>query len=244
MTEIHSSENVQIFDSLLYISRVTEQHSGNWICVANNSLGEERAYIELYTSVETKVEMIPQFLVADINSQANFQCNVTPITAALSILWIKDGQPIILAGTSSSTSLTKINMAYEGRIRLIEPHMLQIRSVVQEDAGCYQCVVQTESQTAQATATLKLGDSPPIFVETFAQGLIFPEGSQISLKCSATSTLLPQIRWFLDDQPLDGYAPRRLSMADYVKSIGHVVSFVNITNTKVIDGGEVSLIVK
>ena len=28
-------------------------------------------------------------------------------------------------------------------------------------------------------------------------------------------------------------------MADYVKHGGHVVSFVNITNTKVLDGGEV-----
>lgn len=61
----------------------------------------------------------------------------------------------------------------------------------------------------------------------------------MSLRCSATATPLAQIRWFLDDHHLEGYAPRRLSMADYVKHGGHVVSFVNITGAKVLDGGEV-----
>ena len=101
-------------------------------------------------------------------------------------------------------------------------------------------MIQSEDETSQASGELKLGDSPPIFTETFKEGAIYEEGSIISLRCSATATPLPQIRWFLDDYPLDGYAPRRLSMADYVKHGGHVVSFVNITNVKVVDGGEVS----
>lgn len=108
--------------------------------------------------------------------------------------------------------------------------------------GCYQCVVQAEEETSQASGELKLGDSPPIFMETFQEGQIFDEGVTISLKCSATATPLPQIRWFLDEQPIDGYAPRRLSMADYVKHSGNVVSFVNITNAKIVDGGEVSVV--
>jgi len=107
--------------------------------------------------------------------------------------------------------------------------------------GSYQCVVQSEDETSQASGELKLGDSPPIFTETFKEGAIYEEGATISLRCSATATPLPQIRWFLDDYPLDGYAPRRLSMADYVKHGGHVVSYVNVSSAKVVDGGEVRM---
>ncbi|OTF74302.1 hypothetical protein BLA29_010404 [Euroglyphus maynei] len=176
--------------------------------------------------------MSPEYLVADMTSTATFVCNVSQ-GQPLSIMWVKDGQSIMVAGTSSATNTG-------GRIRLIEPHVLNIRSVVREDAGCYQCIVQAEDYSIQATGELKLGDSPPVFVDTFTEGLVFEQGSQISLKCSASSTLLPQIRWFLDGQPIDGYAPRRLTTADFVKSSGHVVSFVNITNAKVTDGGQVN----
>lgn len=240
-TPIRPSGNVQIYDSIVHIRHVTEQHSGNWICVANNSLGEERAYIELYVIRSIQVNMSPEYLVADMTSPATFVCNVSQ-GQPLSILWVKDGQPIMMTGTSSVHNTA--NNVYvtngEGRIRLIEPHVLNIRSVVREDAGCYQCIVQAEDHSStQATGELKLGDSPPVFVDTFADGLVFEQGSHISLKCSASSTLLPQVRWFLDGQTIDGYASRRLTMADYVKSSGHVVSFVNITNAKVTDGGQV-----
>ncbi|KAH7639492.1 hypothetical protein HUG17_3525 [Dermatophagoides farinae] len=240
ITPIRPSGNVQIYDSIVHIRHVTEQHSGNWICVANNSLGEERAYIELYVIRSIQVNMSPEYLVADMTSPATFVCNVSQ-GQPLSILWVKDGQPIMMTGTSSVHNTA--NNVYvtngEGRIRLIEPHVLNIRSVVREDAGCYQCIVQAEDHSStQATGELKLGDSPPVFVDTFADGLVFEQGSHISLKCSASSTLLPQVRWFLDGQTIDGYASRRLTMADYVKSSGHVVSFVNITNAKVTDGGQ------
>jgi len=131
---------VQVYDSVLAISHTTDQHSGNWICVANNSLGEERAYIELYVVRPPLVRLVPDFLVADMSSSATFMCNVTQ-GSPLSILWVKDGQPIIsasaaVAGGVIGTAVTAIGYASgEGRIRLIEPHILNIRNVVREDAG-------------------------------------------------------------------------------------------------------------
>lgn len=106
-------------------------------------------------------------------------------------------------------------------------------------AGCYQCIVEDGAEQMVTTAQLKLGDSPPVLLETFPDGQVYEEGVPVSLKCIAQATPLPQIRWFLDDLPLDGYAPRRLSQADYVTPSGQVVSYVNISNAKVVDGGEV-----
>src|SRR5699024_10392198 len=140
ITPVRPSANVQVFDSVLSISHLSEQHAGNWICVANNSLGEERAYIELYVLRPPQVRLVPDFLVADLSSSATFVCNVTQ-GSPLSILWVKDGQPIISASAAGSgaaigSSVTAIGYASgEGRIRLIEPHILNIRNVVREDAG-------------------------------------------------------------------------------------------------------------
>ncbi|OTF73547.1 hypothetical protein BLA29_015271, partial [Euroglyphus maynei] len=72
ITPIRPSTNVQIYDSIVHIRHVNEQHSGNWICVANNSLGEERAYIELYVIRPIQVNMSPEYLVADMTSTATF----------------------------------------------------------------------------------------------------------------------------------------------------------------------------
>jgi len=68
---------------------------------------------------------------------------------------------------------------------------------------------------------------------------VIDEGSPLSLICSAIGTPLPQIRWTLDDSPVEGYAPRRASTADYVKHGGQIVSYFNITAAKGVDGGEV-----
>ena len=76
-------------------------------------------------------------------SSATFVCNVSHgVNSALSILWVKDGQPIISASAAGAgpnigtSSVTAIGYASsEGRIRLIEPHILNIRNVVREDEG-------------------------------------------------------------------------------------------------------------
>ena len=125
---------------MLTINHATEQHAGNWICAANNSLGEERAYIELFVIRVPVVRLVPDLIVADMSSSATFVCNIT-LGSPLSILWVKDGEPIISASAASGpavlgNSVTSIGYAGgEGRIRLIEPHILNIRSVVREDAG-------------------------------------------------------------------------------------------------------------
>lgn len=60
------------------------------------------------------------------------------------------------------------------------------------------------------------------------------------MKCSATASPLPQIKWYLDDLSISHFP--RFHVGDYVSHDGKVISFVNITNIRVVDGGEVSLI--
>src|SRR5699024_6474459 len=104
----------------------------------------------------------------------------------------------------------------------------------------YQCIVQSEHEESQASAELKLGDVAPMLLETFQDRQVVESGNSISLSCAAIGTPLPQIRWFLDDQPIPNLS--RFRVGDHVTNDAKVVSFVNISNIRVVDGGEVSFI--
>lgn len=105
-------------------------------------------------------------------------------------------------------------------------------------SGIYQCVVQSEHEEAQAGSELKLGDVAPLMLETFTDKQVVDSGSAVSLRCAAVGTPLPQIRWYLDDQTIPNLS--RFRVGDHVTNDGKVVSFVNISNIRIVDGGEVS----
>ncbi|KAI1289763.1 Down syndrome cell adhesion molecule-like protein Dscam2 [Halotydeus destructor] len=61
-------------------------------------------------------------------------------------------------------------------------------------------------------------------------------GTDVSLKCTASGSPLPQITWWLDAGPIPE-SSSRLSVGDYVTAASEVISFVNITAIHVEDGG-------
>ena len=80
------------------------------------------------------MKLLPEVLTVDQSSTGTFLCNVshTSGTNALSILWLKDGVPLH-ANPSGSGNFKPLSDS--SRYRLIEPHVLNIRNVVREDAG-------------------------------------------------------------------------------------------------------------
>lgn len=98
--------------------------------------------------------------------------------------------------------------------------------------------MQSEHDEAQAISELKLGDVAPLMLETFPSKQVLDNGHSVSLRCVAVGTPLPQIRWYLDDQPIPNLS--RFRVGDHVTNDGKVVSFVNVSTIRVVDGGEVS----
>lgn len=98
-------------------------------------------------------------------------------------------------------------------------------------------MVQSEHDEAQATVELKLGDVAPLLLKTFQDRQIVEPTNTLSLRCEVIGTPLPQIRWFLDGQPIPNLS--RFRVGDHVTNESKVVSYVNITNIRVVDGGEV-----
>lgn len=70
---------------------------------------------------------------------------------------------------------------------------------------------------------------------------VFPDhtghsAESVSFKCISSGNPLPQVTWYLDDVVVTQSS--RISAGDYVSELGHVVSFLNISETRVEDSGE------
>lgn len=80
-----------------------------------------------------------------------------------------------------------------------------------------------------------LTDVPPSIVSVFPEQTAHPRES-ISLKCQSTGNPVPRVTWSLDGSVVGRSA--RVTISDYVTENGHVISYLNITDTRVEDGGE------
>lgn len=60
----------------------------------------------------------------------------------------------------------------------------------------------------------------------------------MSLKCSASGSPLPQIRWYLYGRPIsESIQKKKLRTGDFVDSNGDIISHLNISNVNNEDGG-------
>lgn len=113
------------YDGTLIINQVAHRDAGKWLCVANNSLGEEKAIIKLVVIAPIHSHIEPQRLEVDVGKSATFNCSVRGgAQINLPVVWLKDGRPVM----SDPFSI-------DDRIRLIDNNILHIRAVIREDSG-------------------------------------------------------------------------------------------------------------
>ncbi|XP_022248097.1 Down syndrome cell adhesion molecule-like protein Dscam2, partial [Limulus polyphemus] len=215
---VSTGQRITQLDGSLVIHQPKDDDSGTYICIANNSLGQDRISTELHVYAPLSASITPTRQLVHLGRPVSINCTLLgyPIH---SVTWKKDST---LITTSSGRIMTNWNR-------------LQIYSVLREDAGVYQCFVYNNMESAQTATELTLGDDTPEFQDTFREMKLHP-GSLISLKCMATGSPLPQITWQLDGVPLP--ESHRIRLGDYVTPDGAVVSYVNISNSRIEDGGE------
>ncbi|KAF8796637.1 Down syndrome cell adhesion molecule-like [Argiope bruennichi] len=211
-----SHQRILELNGTLLIRKATIQDGGKYICIVNNTNGQERAETELLIRDRLHVKAVPPAQTVDVGKTAIFTCNASGHPIHI-ISWRKDMIPVL--------SSRRISVSREE---------LRISPVEREDKGMYQCFVYNDKESAQDAAQLLLGDVAPVLKHTFEPAKVEP-GSSLSLKCIASGNPLPQVTWTLDDLPIPDHM--RFSVGDYVTSKAEVVSFVNISTLRVEDGG-------
>ncbi|KAM7293264.1 Down syndrome cell adhesion molecule-like protein Dscam2 [Ixodes scapularis] len=206
-------------DGSLFLSTPVVRDAGKYFCVVNNSVGEEQIRTTLSVTAALKAELQPTVQTADVGHPVTFNCSASgqPVR---SVSWYKDQQRLQPTG--------RISLLASGLV-------LRIDSVLRQDAGVYQCYLHNEADSAQASAELRLGDVAPFLASTFAEQTSLP-GNSASLRCSASGSPLPQVTWTLDGGGVPDHP--RFRVGDFVTSDSTVVSFVNVTELRVEDGGE------
>ncbi|XP_076342776.1 cell adhesion molecule Dscam1-like isoform X2 [Tachypleus tridentatus] len=215
---VSASENVILASGSLFIRKTIIKDGGTYVCLVKNNIGQKRMETHLTVTVPLKARFAPERLLVDAGRTAILTCNVSGFPVD-SVKWVKDQRPLTPDGM---------------KFRLLTRSSLQISSVGREDKGVYQCYVTNKDDSAQAALELVLGETAPVLLETFPDQTLNP-GRSVSLHCTASGTPLPQVTWALDGY----YVPDndRVRIGDYVSRSGNVVSFVNISNVQVQDGG-------
>ncbi|KAG8193109.1 hypothetical protein JTE90_013867 [Oedothorax gibbosus] len=215
---VQTTHRMSQLEGTLVIQQATVSDSGHYVCLANNSLGEERAHTRLLVTAPLSTSMSPVVQKIHVGRPWVINCSVSghPIHG---VHWRKDMDVLSL----------------DGRVSQVSRDVVRIDPVQREDRGMYQCVAYNDQDTSQSAVELSLGDDVPELQETFEEQTIQP-GPSLSLKCVASGNPLPQIVWRLDDAPIP--ENHRTRFGDYVTKDGFVVSFVNVSNVKTEDGGD------
>nr|XP_045594049.1 Down syndrome cell adhesion molecule-like protein Dscam2 isoform X1 [Procambarus clarkii] len=201
--------------AVLVIEAAHPSDAHAYTCTANNSLGIDQMSVEVVVESRLSVVVTPRALTADLGGTATFSCSVSDTAATVS--WYYNGSPVVGSG----------RVVAAGR-------QLIVSGVTHDDPGMYQCQALRASQAAQQAAQLMLGDSPPVLHYRFIEQTIQP-GPPVSLKCTSVGNPTPSLTWSLDGLPIS--QSDRVMVGEQVGARGKVVSHVNVSHTRVEDGG-------
>ncbi|XP_054712938.1 cell adhesion molecule Dscam2-like [Uloborus diversus] len=218
LLSVKEDGRVWMVQGTLNIRKVVKTDAGKYQCIVRNSIGERRIESALIVTAPLSVSLLPPHQVLNIGQEATFTCNVSgyPVHG---VSWRKDQRQIVVSN----------------RVQLLSRDVLHIASLRREDRGMYQCFVYNDQDGAQGTAELKISDVPPSIISVFPEQTAHP-GETISLKCTSSGNPIPRVTWYLDGSVVGRSA--RTALGDYVTEHGHVISFLNLTETRPEDGGE------
>ncbi|XP_073979424.1 cell adhesion molecule Dscam2-like isoform X3 [Rhodnius prolixus] len=222
MTELNRGTMLMArpLDSILQFARVQLHDAGRYVCVVTNALGEDRRTFSLTVNTPLVVIVRPQHQTVDGGSSIFLNCTVQGGSNQYRLAWLKNTHPL--------DEDTRIRFLENGKV-------LSITEVSKEDGGMYQCLARTPLQTEQGTAQITLESYSPELRSTFIEQTV-RTGVIVSLECRATGSPPPSIFWSLDDIPLSPRGEYLIS-SQQDPITGDVVSFLNVSHTRVQNGG-------
>ncbi|GAB6033414.1 Down syndrome cell adhesion molecule-like protein 1 [Chamberlinius hualienensis] len=218
--EISSSGRYQQKHGVLLIRQVESSDAGSYVCIVRNSLGDEKVETNVVVTEPPMAVIEPQLRTVKRGSSTSFHC-------------ITSGFP---SGTNSWLHNGKELTGDDGNA--VRESKLVVPIVGREQAGMYQCFLHTGHDTVQATAELRLGDSPPEVLWGFTDELRYP-GSSVTLKCVTAGNPFPAVSWTLDGLPLPtSSSTDRYRVREHVDTKDNsIVSHITINKIQVEDGG-------
>ncbi|XP_035704830.1 Down syndrome cell adhesion molecule-like protein Dscam2 isoform X2 [Folsomia candida] len=221
----HQHQLRQIGNSLVSEKSARKSVAGNYRCFrrgdspnSKESVGEFEVRVSEPLSVSVTINQAK----SPLESTTELTCTVSSSSHdSPSVIWLKDGN-LITSG---------------GRIRFFATNVLQINQIQQDDRGMWQCLVRAraEMESVQDSVRLEIADAPPRLIYGFNDQTLMP-GPMVSLKCVFFGWPPPtMVKWTIDGWPVSSDDSRIL--IGNVTSHGHLITYLNISETRVEDGG-------
>ncbi|XP_078355113.1 protein sidekick-1-like isoform X16 [Oculina patagonica] len=183
----------------LFITNVSRTDSGEYRCVANNSVGNDTSNAaELHIQYQSKITAHPQNTTATEGKNVTLSCNADG-NPEPTISWTRDGAPVDTSNTS------RISFSDDKK-------QLTITNVNRTDSGDYRCVANNSlGNDTSYVATLDIQFAPEILKNP--NDVTAVEGQDAVFSCSVRGNPSPSVSWTKDDEKLNVTANPRLSVS-------------------------------
>ncbi|KAL4647248.1 hypothetical protein GN956_G8521 [Arapaima gigas] len=203
----------------LLIESTRPSDTGSYVCEVWNSYGNAEVVGRLLVKQPLKAVVSPRKVKGSVGSQVSLSCSVSG-SDEYEISWYRNGEIIYPGNNVRITGINRENLVMEG--------------MAKSDAGAYQCFARKGKMSAQDFVQVILEDGTPKILSAFSEKVVNAK-EPVSLVCNVKGTPLPTVTWTLDDEPVVKDSHHR--MGQIITMEGNVLSYLNITNTQVHDGG-------
>ncbi|KAL2310354.1 hypothetical protein Nmel_002003 [Mimus melanotis] len=212
----------------LLIENTRPSDSGSYVCEVWNNYGTAEMVGRLHVKQPLKATISPRKVKSSVGSQVSLSCSVTG-TEDQELSWYRNGEIINPGNNVRITGVNRENLIMDG--------------MAKSDGGAYQhgmdtifrvSVEEEEITCPDRVTSATISHGTPKIISAFSEKVVSP-GEPVSLMCNVKGTPLPTITWTLDEDPIVKDGSHRISQI--ITSEGNVVSYLNISNTQVRDGG-------
>ncbi|NXI30722.1 HMCN1 protein, partial [Sterrhoptilus dennistouni] len=176
------------------IAQVSVSDEGFYECVASSTAGTGRAQTFLDVSEPPPVVQVPGNVSVAPGAAAVLSCLVLS-AGPYNLTWQRHGRDARLQDPP--------------RLRLLPNLSLELRPARLSDTGSYSCTAANEGGSATASVFLTVQEPPRLVISPKNQ--TFTEGSEVSIRCSATGYPKPTIVWTLNDMFIIGSSRYRMT---------------------------------
>uniref|UniRef100_A0A8C3DQA4 Hemicentin-1 n=1 Tax=Corvus moneduloides TaxID=1196302 RepID=A0A8C3DQA4_CORMO len=176
------------------IAQVSVSDEGFYECVATSTAGTGRAQTFLDVSEPPPVLQVPANVTAVPGAGAVLSCLVLS-TGRYNLSWQRHGHDARLQDPL--------------RLQLLANLSLEVRPARLSDAGSYICTAANEGGSATASVFLTVQEPPRLVISPENQ--TFREGSEVSIRCSATGHPKPTVVWTHNDMFITGSSRYRMT---------------------------------
>ncbi|XP_059370861.1 cell adhesion molecule DSCAM-like isoform X3 [Carassius carassius] len=203
----------------LLIEATRPSDAGSYVCEVWNSFGNAKVVGRLVVKQPLKAVVSPRKVRGSVGSQVSLFCSVTG-SDEYEITWYRNGEKIYQGINVRITGINNENLVMEG--------------MAKSDGGAYQCFARNGKMSTQDLVQVVLEDGTPKILSAFSEKVVSPN-EPISLVCHVKGTPLPTVTWTLDDDPVIKDSNHRMDRI--ITTEGHVLSYLNVSQTQVTDGG-------